>query len=143
MAETRLGLRPWLWPNDAKIAVSLGLALEAFGEHSQYTTSVSTLQADCFSLSFGDYGWKAGAWRLIELLEGYGLVGQVYTNGLAAEEHPAVVAALADAGHEIVGHGWVNDRPLPAGDPDAARAEIRRCTEVLRDASGTRPVGWL
>ena len=60
MAETRLGLRPWLWPNDAKIAVSLGLALEAFGEHSQYTTSVSTLQADCFSLSFGDYGWKGG-----------------------------------------------------------------------------------
>jgi len=143
MARTRPGSRPWRWPNDAKIAVSLGLAFEAFAERSQYATSVSPLQADCFSLSFGDYGWKAGAWRLIELLEGYGLVGQVYTNGLAGQEHPAVVAAFAEAGHEIVAHGWVNDRPMPAGDPDAARAEIRRCTKVLHEASGTRPVGWL
>lgn len=143
MEQDRPVRREWRWPNDAKIVVSIGLAFEAFEERSQYSTSASSLQAGCFSLSFGDYGWKAGAWRLIDLLRGYDIAGQVYTNGKAAQEHPEVVAAMVEAGHEIVGHGWANDRPLPAGDPDAVRAEVKRCTEVLSRASGSRPVGWL
>jgi peptidoglycan/xylan/chitin deacetylase (PgdA/CDA1 family) len=143
MNRQKSARRPWQWPQDAKIVVSVGLAFEAFDERSQFATSVAAGQVNHFSRSYGDYGWKAGAWRLIDLLEGYDIRGQVYTNGRAAAEHPEVVAAYAASGHEIVGHGWVNDRPFGTSDPDAVRAEIRRCTEVLAEAAGTRPRGWL
>ena len=136
--------RPWRWPNDAKIAVSIGLAFEAFEHHSQFGTAASAAQAvGHFSLSYADYGWKAGAWRLLDLLDDYEIKGQVYTNGLAATQHPNVVAALAEAGHEIVGHGWANDRRLSDDDPEALRSEIQRCTEALNAAAKSRPVGWL
>lgn len=143
MEQDRPVRRPWRWPGDARIVVSVGLAFEAFEQRSQFITSASGAGANCFSLSYGDYGWKAGAWRLIELLEGYAIKGQVYTNGLAAHDHPEIVAAMAASGHEIVGHGWANDRPMLDSEPDAFRAEIRRCTEALSRAAGARPVGWL
>lgn len=135
--------RPWRWPGDARIAISIGLAFEAFETQSQFRMGSAPQPVNHFSLSYADYGWKAGAWRLIELLDTYGIAGQVYTNGLAAARQPEVVAAFAEAGHEIVGHGWVNDRAVPDGDPDAERDEIRRCTAALTEACGERPVGWL
>ena len=143
MEDDRPDRRPWRWPGDARIAVSIGLAFEAFEARSQFVTSVASSEVNRFSLSYGDYGWKAGAWRLLDLLDAYGIKGQVYTNGLAASGHPEVVAALAGAGHEIVGHGWANDRPMHGRTADDVRAEIRRCTEALTEAAGTRPVGWL
>jgi peptidoglycan/xylan/chitin deacetylase (PgdA/CDA1 family) len=136
--------REWRWPNDAKVAVTIGLAFEGFEAYSQFRTYNPEQKVNHFSLSFADYGWKAGAWRLMSLLERLGLRGQVYTNGLAAEQHPDVVAALAAAGHEIVGHGWVNDHHLFTDDDyEKEREEIRRCTRALTDAAKVRPVGWV
>ena len=74
MEQDRPVRRPWRWPGDARIVVSVGLAFEAFEQRSQFITSASGAGANCFSLSYGDYGWKAGAWRLIELLEQAGIV---------------------------------------------------------------------
>jgi peptidoglycan/xylan/chitin deacetylase (PgdA/CDA1 family) len=136
--------RKWRWPNDAKVAVTIGLAFEGFENYSQFRTYAPEQKVNHFSLSYADYGWKAGAWRLLSMLDKLGLKGQVYTNGLAAEQHPDVVAELASAGHEIVGHGWVNDRHLfTDADIEKEREEIRRCTRVLTEAAKVRPVGWL
>lgn len=136
--------REFRWPNDAKVAVTIGLAFEGFEKHSQFRTYNPEQKVNHFSLSYADYGWKAGAWRLMALLDKLGVKGQCYTNGLAAEQHPDVVEALAGAGHEIVGHGWVNDRHLFTDDAiEKEREEIRRCTRVLTEAAKVRPVGWL
>jgi peptidoglycan/xylan/chitin deacetylase (PgdA/CDA1 family) len=123
--------------------MSVGLALEAFEYHSQFRTQVGGPgKVNHFSLSYGDYGWKAGVWRIMDLLDRYGLKGNMSVNGKAAEEHPEVVRAVSQAGHEINGHGWVNDVVVNDEDPEAERAEIRRCTEVLIQAAGQRPIGW-
>jgi peptidoglycan/xylan/chitin deacetylase (PgdA/CDA1 family) len=135
--------RQWRWPNDAKVAVTIGLAFEGFQFFSQFRTDSPQQKVNHFSLSYADYGWKAGAWRLLDLLDRLGLQSQVYTSGLAAEQHPDVVAAMAAGGHEIVGHGWVNDRLFGDDSAEAEREEIRRCTRVLTEAAKTRPVGWV
>ena len=137
--------RKWRWPNGEKLAMSVGLAFEAFEHHSQFSTNTSAAarnKVNHFSLSYADYGWKSGVWRLMEALDRFGLKANVSANGLAAERHPNVVAALARAGHEINGHGWVNDHLASDDDAEAERAEIRRCTEVIAQAGGVRPVGW-
>jgi peptidoglycan/xylan/chitin deacetylase (PgdA/CDA1 family) len=139
--------RKWRWPCGETMAMSIGLAFEAFRNHSQFNTIGGAARGGAgkpspLSLSYGDYGWKAGAWRIFELLDRYGLHANMSTSGLAAEQHPEVVAAAAKAGHEINGHGWVNDVHGNDDDAEAERAEIRRCTEVLAQAAGTAPVGW-
>lgn len=134
--------REWEWPNGAKIAMSVNLALEAFRFKSQYTQEGRPGRVDHFSLSYAEYGAKAGIWRILDFLDEVGLKGSMSTNGKAAELYPEACRAVAQAGHELVGHGWENDVLTDEDNPDAELAEIRRVTKAITDASGVRPVGW-
>jgi peptidoglycan/xylan/chitin deacetylase (PgdA/CDA1 family) len=142
MIDRRRHTRTWAWPHDAKIAFSVGIPLEAFKYQSQFNHVATAGKADLFSLSYGDYGWRAGVWRLLELLDEYGIKASISTNGLLAEQHPDIVRALADDGHEILGHGWANDIYAKDQGPEFERDEIARCTKTLTEAAGVRPVGW-
>jgi peptidoglycan/xylan/chitin deacetylase (PgdA/CDA1 family) len=122
--------------------MSIGLAFEAFQYHSQYSHAAAQGKVDLLSLSYADYGWKSGVWRLLDLLDEVGLKASMSTNGLAAERHSDAVRTAAEAGHEIVGHGWVNDILMQDDDPEGEVEEIRRCTHALTAAAGVRPVGW-
>ena len=135
--------REWSWPNGAKIAVTVNMAFEAFLRHSQLTLEKSASKIDHFSLTYAEYGAKSGMWRLLDLLDEFGISGSLSTNGLAAEKYPKVVRAVADAGVEIVGHAWANDQLMSDNDPEAELAEIRKCTAALTEAAGQRPVGWV
>jgi peptidoglycan/xylan/chitin deacetylase (PgdA/CDA1 family) len=135
--------REWSWPGGARIAVSFNMALESFVRASQVTLEKTSNKIDHFSLTYAEYAYKAGAWRLLDLLDEYKLKGSVSTNGLTGERHPKVVRAFADAGCEIVGHGWAQDVLARDDDPAAELAEMRKVTEVLTEAAGTRPVGWV
>ncbi|MBS1890583.1 MAG: polysaccharide deacetylase family protein [Actinobacteria bacterium] len=128
------------WPDEALVAVQLLVAFEAFDEHSQFTTEAST-GVNPFSLSYGEYGAHAGVWRLLQLMEDEGVVSSVAINGLAAERHPEAIAAMAERGHELVGHGWVNDALMPGGD--AEREMIAKTLDAIEAAGGTRPTGWV
>jgi allantoinase len=134
--------RQWAWPNGAKIAMSVNLAFEAFRFKSQYTQEGRPGKVDHFSLSYAEYGAKAGIWRVLDFLDEVGLKGSMSTNGKAAELYPEACRAVAQAGHELVGHGWENDVLTDEDNPDAERDEIRRVTKAITDASGFRPVGW-
>lgn len=134
--------REWSWPNGANIAVSIGLALEEFDFNSQIVQIPRPGKANPFSLSYGDYGRRVGIWRLLDLLDDFGVRGNMSTNGKVGERFPDVVRAVADAGHEINAHGWVNDTLPDENDPNAQRKDIQRCFKVLSEAAGQRVVGW-
>ncbi|HEX2545006.1 MAG TPA: polysaccharide deacetylase family protein, partial [Ramlibacter sp.] len=134
--------RDWAWPDGAKIAISVNSAFEAFIRHSQVTLEKTANKVDHFSLSYAEYGAKSGVWRILDLLDEFGMKTSVSTNGLAAERWPDIVRAVAEAGHEINGHAWANDEIMRDDDPEGELAEIRRCTRAIADAAGVRPVGW-
>jgi peptidoglycan/xylan/chitin deacetylase (PgdA/CDA1 family) len=54
-----------------------------------------------------------------------------------------VVKELHGAGHEIVGHGWVNDTAQSSLDTDAEKKLIRRTLDAIASVTGKRPVGWV
>lgn len=135
--------REWNWPGNAKIAFSIGVPFEAFEKQSQVNFVASRGQLDRFSLSYGDYGWKAGIWRIMNILDEFGLKSSISANGLAAERHPDIIRTFAQDGHEVLGHGWANDVYAKDAGPEQERAEIARCTAVLTETTGgIRPVGW-
>ena len=77
--------REWSWPNGAKIAVTLNMALESFVRASQLTLERTTNKVDHFSLTYAEYAYKAGAWRLLDLMDEFKIKGSVSTNGLTGE----------------------------------------------------------
>ncbi len=134
-------LAPIQWPNGAKIAVSFFVAFEAFEKSSQYRRSEG--KPDYASLAYGEYGGKAGIWRILDVFSRNGVKGTIDTNGRVAEDFPDALKELSAAGHEIVGHGWVNDLPLVALDREQESALIRRTLDALASVTGKRPVGWV
>ena len=123
------------WPNDAKIAVSFFVAFEAFDKSSQYRRSEGG-KPDYASLAYGEYGGKAGIWRIMDVFSRNGVKGTIDTNGRVAELFPDALQQLHDAGHEIVGHGWVNDMPLISLESQQERALIRRTLDALASVTG-------
>jgi peptidoglycan/xylan/chitin deacetylase (PgdA/CDA1 family) len=132
--------RNWVLPDNNRMVFNISLAYEAFENHSQYSQGKNNGR-DIFSLSYADYGWKAGLWRLFDTLEEFGIKATMSTNGLAAERHPEVVEAAVKLGHEIGGHGWAND--VRNFEPEQELAEIRRCKDILTQVAGEPPVGWV
>jgi peptidoglycan/xylan/chitin deacetylase (PgdA/CDA1 family) len=132
---------PIKWPQDAKIAVSFFVAFESFIKFSQYRRGGD--KPDYASLAYGEYGGRAGIWRIMDALDRNGVKGTIDTNGLAAEKYPDAVKELHAGGHEIVGHGWANDIYLTALEPQAEQELIKRTLDSITAVTGKAPVGWV
>jgi peptidoglycan/xylan/chitin deacetylase (PgdA/CDA1 family) len=92
-------------------------------------------------MSQGAYGWKVGVWRVLDLLERYGIKATFFIPGLIVEQRPQVVEAVLARGHEIAhhsySHAWIIN--LTA---DKEREEMARGYEAIIRATGQRPRGW-
>jgi peptidoglycan/xylan/chitin deacetylase (PgdA/CDA1 family) len=124
-------------PDQARLAFTIQVALEAWAPDT-----AGAAPPDWAAVSAQEYGPRTGIRRLIGVVEDHGLRACVHLSGLVAERWPELVAGLARAGHELVGHGWSQDRPMAGLDRDEDRAVVRRCAEIIEAVGGQRPVGW-
>ena len=81
---------------------------------------------------------EANTDRLLALLAERNVRGTFFTLGWVARKHPALVARIAAAGHEVASHGeW--HRRVTTLTPDEFREELRASKAELESAGG-RPV---
>jgi peptidoglycan/xylan/chitin deacetylase (PgdA/CDA1 family) len=129
---------------NARVCFTVDIAFEGFLRACQYRgRPVPPDKPDLYSLSFAEYGLRVGVWRLLDLLAECGIRGSCLTNGYAAQQYPATLKAVADAGHEIVAHGWTNDAGIASDDVEIERKEVRRTLDAIVAAVDQSPVGWL
>ena len=141
-----LPMRPvYDWPGGKRLAVYLGLNLEAFafGEGLGARLAPSAGEPDVLNFSWRDYGNRVGAWRLLELFETLGFPASVLVNSALYDEAPDLVAAFRARGDEIVGHGRTNAERQGGLSEADERALIAEATQRLREAEGKAPAGWL
>ena len=93
--------------------------------------------ASAVSLTFDD-GPSEWTPAIAQVLEAHDCRGTFFLNGLAVEERPDAVSALAAAGHEIGNHLWSHADPIRQTRA-AVRAEITRTAEAIRRVTGSRP----
>ncbi len=79
--------------------------------------------------------------RLLELLESRGATGTFFTLGWVAERQPAMVKAIAAAGHEVASHGY-DHRRVTEQTPEPFRESVRRTRRILEDLAGRPCVGF-
>jgi len=88
-------------------------------------------------MSHQQYGPVTGVPRLLELLEDLELSASFFIPGFSAERHPATVAAIAEAGHEICHHGYLH-RPPGLIDAATERSELELGLAALERLAGVR-----
>ncbi|MCG6942062.1 MAG: polysaccharide deacetylase family protein [Thiohalocapsa sp.] len=143
------------WPGDARVAVQFLLNVEEGAEstvlngdvgseaylHELPGRPVRNGERDLSIEGMYEYGARAGVWRLLALFGDRGLPLTAFACGRALELNPAIGRALADAGHEIAGHGyrWLDYHHVTE---DVEREHIRRTRDIIQQLCGRPPVGW-
>ena len=141
------------WPDGARIAVSVVVNYEEGAEYSlqdgdshhetngEVPSPVPPQQRDLFNESFFEYGSRVGVWRLLNLLDKYGVSSTFFCCALALERNPEVAKEIISRGHEVCGHGyrWEEYHLM---DEEAERRAIERAVASLTQTTGERPLGW-
>ncbi|WP_375261527.1 allantoinase PuuE [Palleronia sp.] len=142
-----------LWPNGARIAISLVLNYEEGGENnilhgdaaseaflSEITGAAPWPGQRHWNMeSIYEYGARAGFWRLHRLLSE--TVVTVYGVADALARSPEQVEAMQGAGWEIASHGlkWVEHKDMPEAEE---RAQIAEAIRLHAEVTGEAPKGW-
>lgn len=135
------------WPNGARIAVSIKLMHEwqsqPRGASRHGMPAGSQTSHDYLSLAQREYGFKAGVWRLMDVLDRHGVKATAMVSGLAAELWPDSVRALKDRGHEIATHQWDQGvHPSIHKTRDEERESLLRSMTAIAKVTGERPYGY-
>lgn len=139
------GRPDYSWPEGKRLAVHFCLNLEhfSFGEGLGNDYSVPQPQPNVRSYAWRDYGNRVGVWRLLELAEDYDLPYSALINTALYDYCPEVVAAFAQRGDEIVGHGRSNSERQSDMAPEVERRVIQEVTSTIEKHWGRKPLGWL
>ncbi len=143
-----------VWPNGERLALSLVVNVEEGSEMSiargdrgpepvdELGVTVRKAIRNYANESNYLYGIKAGAPRVMDLLEAHGIVATFTAAAQALEEAPALAARIRSGEHEVCSHGWRWIHQFQM-DESEERQFIARAVKSIEQTMGTRPVGWL
>lgn len=139
--------RPRLeWPNGARLAFWIIPNIEFFSLEESVPAAAggSGIEPpDVPAWAVRDYGNRIGVFRLMDVLDRYGIRATVALNSNLCEHHPIILEEGNKRGWEWMGHNQTNTRRLNAVPPAEEPAIITSTLETIEQATGTRPVGWL
>ncbi|WP_309384190.1 polysaccharide deacetylase family protein [Cerasicoccus frondis] len=140
------------WPGGARVAVSIVIGAEAGSELSladgdeqnefvyEILEPIEKTPNYCLASHF-DYETRAGHWRLMRVLERFGVKAAVTCSGRAIEKSPWLAQDIIARGHEISAHSyrWEGHSQMEEAHE---RAIIQKTVDVIENACGQRPLGW-
>jgi peptidoglycan/xylan/chitin deacetylase (PgdA/CDA1 family) len=135
---------PLRWPNGARVAVWVIPNIEHF-YFDRPATSVerNTRVPDILNYSWRDYGVRVGIWRMMEVMERYGVKGTVALNSDVCEFYPRIIEEGKKLGWEWMGHGFSNSVLINEQSEAEERELIARVVKTITASVGKAPRGWL
>jgi peptidoglycan/xylan/chitin deacetylase (PgdA/CDA1 family) len=139
------------WPGGARVAVSIVVNFEEGGEltvsggdarnEAVYEVIDEKRGPDLAIESHFGYGTRAGYWRIVEVLERFGVKATFSACGRAVEAAPWLARDAVERGHEVAAHGyrWVTHAGMSEAEE---RESIVGSIRAIEAATGRRPVGW-
>ena len=136
------------WPLGQRIAVTVTVMLEQWSEGKSppwgvQGTSLKPGTLDRGGIAWGSYGGKIGVWRIINLLNQNNVRGTFCVNAKCAEIWPDAAKQIIKSGHDIAGHGYLQDQLLAYMTPEEEQNAIKTSLDILEKNSGKRPQGWI
>lgn len=142
--------RPKLrWPNGAKLALWVNVALEHFPLDTANTPfppprGLERPYPDYWNYTLRDYGNRVGCYRLFRLIDAVGAKASVAMNAALAASTPFLAKYVADRGYEVIAHGLDMAHLHAAGLSEATERDwIAQSLATLRRQTGQAIKGWL
>jgi allantoinase len=139
--------RPRLtWPSGANVALWVIPNIEFFSLEERVPAGsggTGTPVPDIPSWSARDYGNRVGVFRLMQVLERYGIRATVALNADLCAQHPAIIEEGQKRSWEWMGHNESNTRRLNEAPPGEEQRIIHDALATIAQATGKRPLGWL
>ena len=139
--------RPKLtWPNGARVAFWVIPNIEYFSLEDKVPIAAGGSGGpvpDVPAWAVRDYGNRVGVFRLMRVMERYGVRGTVALNSNLCSQHPAIIAEGERLGWEWMGHNQTNTKRLNEVPAEEEPRIIKGALDEIERASGKRPKGWL
>src|SRR6516225_9622404 len=139
------------WPDDARIAFTVTLILDYWelnppADASRDPRIVSPLGAffpDWLTWSQREYGVRVGIFRVLDVLDRFGVTPSVALGAAAAKRYPELVDELVRRNACFLAHGTYATRRNSSRMSEAQeRAFITESREAVHAAAGEAPLGW-
>ncbi len=135
-----------VWPGGKKLAFWIAPNVEFY----EYDPPVNPARPgwpkpspDVSAYAQRDWGNRAGHWRLVELMDRFGLKGSVSLNVAMCDHCPEIIEACAARGWEFFSHGIYNTRYSYGMDERQERAVLEDSIATVERATGQRIRGYL
>jgi allantoinase len=139
--------RPKLeWPNGARVAFWVGLNVEHY-EVDKPGTSIfggtAALQPDPLNYGWRDYAPRVGIWRMMDVLDKYGIRASVLLNSDVCRVYPQIIDEGNKRNWIWLAHGK-NNTIFEAGmSLDEERGYLTDVVRTIAQSTGKQPKGWL
>jgi allantoinase len=139
------------WPGDARIAFTVTLVLDYWEVNPPQDASadpriVSPLGKffpDWLTWSQREYGARVGIFRVLDVLDRFGVTPSVALGAAAAERYPELVDELVRHNACFMAHGTYATRRITSRMSEAEEhALITESRDAVRAAAGEAPRGW-
>jgi peptidoglycan/xylan/chitin deacetylase (PgdA/CDA1 family) len=136
---------PLRWPNGARVALWVIPNIEHFRFNMPGTSmaSIGPLNPDVRNYSWRDYGVRVGIWRMMDIMQRYGVRGTVALNSDVCKEYPRIIEEGNKLKWEWMGHGQTNSVLLNTQGEAEERAIIKDVVTTIAKGVGKAPRGWL
>ena len=130
-------------PNGAHVALWVIPNYEFTALDERYPPGSGANPPDVRTWSVRDYGNRVGAFRLMKVMDRYGIRATVALNSDLCAQAPPLIEEGQARGWEWMGHGQSNTRTMTTTPPEDERGIIHDALATITAATGTRPAGWL
>ena len=136
--------KPIEWPNRARVAFWVCPNIEYFHFDKSIPGGFAGPRLpDIRGYCIRDYGSRIGVFRMMDILDEYGIRASVLLNSDVCKWQPEIIKEGNRRKWEWLGHGITNNLRLIDYPLEGERAIIREVKETIAAATGSAPKGWL
>jgi allantoinase len=139
--------KPLRWPKNARVALVVILNLEHWDWELPPDVPGAPrgpFRPNITEFSQREYGNRVGVFRLLSILDKYGVKPTIAMDQVVAETNPFLARECQKRNLEVIAHGATVRQPIHAGmTPEAERAYVRASVAAVTKAIGKKPAGWL
>ena len=141
--------QPIEWPDGKKVALWVNVSLQFFPLAQNDKTfpvpgGMRMPYPDLRHFSLRDYGNRVGIYRILKVLDEYGIKPTIAMNSEVAQKYPSLREKIVKRGDEIIAHGVHMDALHHSEINAELEAErVHQAVTTLRDLTGQPIRGWL
>lgn len=134
------------WPGDKRVAFWVAPNIEFYELNpptNPHRKSWPKPAPDIVPYSYRDHGNRVGHWRLMEVMDEFGVRGSISLSVAMCQHHPEIIQACADRNWEFFSHGIYNTRYIYGMDEAQERAILEDSIKTVESSTGQRIRGYL